>query len=333
MKVIIEENNKKTTTHSFFLFTLVIIPKCQYKFSQITISQFIKDIKTNVETNIDFKISNKQIPVFQSNHSPHKNHLRSTSSFHNKNPAQLSSLPTVPKCLNECFQNNFNSLSDNKYQYSNSHLKLNLFDSSVFQWEIFNKKQAKNNFCRKHSSSNIIDRDRSSIHSLINYIQSQRQHVPSECTSWNVVFSHYQPLQFASKTRNLLENSILKNPYGRTGLIGQSLFEDMGINRYAIFLITKEHKNKKHILLLKNQSQKWTLPKMKNLNRNIPYQTLDIAYVDHPLNTDDSWIEVEIILIENSKQYSRKKTWFLMEYLDKLNNIEHFDFDLIKFYI
>ncbi|CAF3614696.1 unnamed protein product, partial [Rotaria sp. Silwood2] len=117
-----------------------------------------------------------------------------------------------------------------------------------------------------------------------------------------------------------------------TGLIGQSLLENFGPNRYIISLIITEKNHNKYILLSKNQYEKWELPKTKQLKTNLHYHTLDIVYLDHPLNTDDAWIEVQIVLIKNSYQYFHKKTWFLIQYLHKLNNIEYFDFNLIQFY-
>ncbi|CAF4496807.1 unnamed protein product, partial [Rotaria socialis] len=115
----------------------------------------------------------------------------------------------------------------------------------------------------------------------------------------------------------------------------QSLFDNYGPNRYIISLIITEKTNKKFILLNKNKFDKWELPKTKKLKKkNIHYHTLDVCYLDHPLNTDDAWTEVEIILISKNpfKFFHGNKTWFSMKYLDKLNNIEKFDFDLIEFY-
>ncbi|CAF4761614.1 unnamed protein product, partial [Rotaria socialis] len=222
-------------------------------FPQITISQFIKDIKRNLETSIDSPAPKLKLSArLQSKYSPNKFQKSSSIIFTNKNNLLKSSIfPTVPKCLNEYSQLNFNSLQ------SKNSFKLNLFDSSLFQWEIFNKNQNQNYFCRNNSSL-FISKSKHSIKSFLNFIQSQRQYVPLEYSSWNISFSDYQPLNFSLKKRkNLNQNSTIKNPYGRTGLSGQSLFDNYGPNRYIISLIITEKTNKKFILLNKNKFDKW----------------------------------------------------------------------------
>jgi hypothetical protein len=300
------------------------------EFSQITISQFIQDINTNNEASITSPKPIEFNPLPKSHYSSDGYYLTSpTSIFPNSTKPLTSSIPTVPKCVNEYFQFNSNSFRYQKRKHSDGFFQLNLFDSSLFQWEIFNSNQRINYFCRKHSLSSTKT-SKSSIQSFIDHIQSQRQYVPLKYSSWNVLFPNYHPVEFSLKQCHLQENFILKNPYGRTGLTGHSLFEKYGANRYIISLIIIE---KKYILLTKNQFNKWELPKSKILNKTIRYHTLDIAYIDHPLNTDDTWLEVQIILIENSMEYFKNKTCFSLDYLHRLNNIEHFDLDLIQFYI
>ncbi|CAF3369287.1 unnamed protein product [Rotaria socialis] len=325
------DNKCNQTSCSISQSTYVSESRHENGFPQITISQFIKDIKRNLETSIDSPAPKLKLSArLQSKYSPNKFQKSSSITFTNKNNLLKSSIfPTVPKCLNEYSQLNFNSLQ------SKNSFKLNLFDSSLFQWEIFNKNQNQNYFCRNNSSL-FISKSKHSIKSFLNFIQSQRQYVPLEYSSWNISFSDYQPLNFSLKKRkNLNQNSTIKNPYGRTGLSGQSLFDNYGPNRYIISLIITEKTNKKFILLNKNKFDKWELPKTKKLKKkNIHYHTLDVCYLDHPLNTDDAWTEVEIILISKNpfKFFHGNKTWFSMKYLDKLNNIEKFDFDLIEFY-
>ncbi|CAF3526082.1 unnamed protein product [Rotaria sp. Silwood1] len=294
---------------------------------QITINQLIKDINTNIETSIN--------ATPRSITKPKINPKSHSIPLHTKTHLKYSSIPTVPKCFNDYFQINFNSLlNKNLSKTSNKYFQLNIFDSNLFQWQIFHSNQCENYFCRKNSLL-LLNNNKSSLQTFINYIQSQRQYVPTEYLSWSIIFPNYHPLKFSLKNSNSSNKNfnIEKNPYGRTGLIGQSLLDNYGSNRYIISLIIKEENNKKYILLRKNQYEKWELPKTKNLNNILHYHTLDIVYLDHPLNTDDAWIEVQIVLIKNSYKYFHKKTWFLIQYLHKLNNIEHFDFNLIQFYI
>lgn len=306
---------------------LPIKTKYENESSQIILSQFIKDINTNIETKIDSaKVKLKMTPELKLNYN--EDNLKNSPSSKTTKPCSLT--PTVPRCLNEYFHKNFNSLSNKK------HMKLNIFDSGLFQWEIFNKNQNENYFSRKNSSM-IINQNESSIKSFINFIQSQRQYVPSEYSSWNIPYSNYHPLNFSlKKPKTLNINSSMKNPYGRTGLLGQSLFDKYGPNRFIISLIITEKTNKKFILLKKNQYNKWELPKTKYLKKNIHYSRLDRAYLDHPLNTDDAWIEVDVILIKTNslyKDFHEKQTWFLMKHLYKLNSIESFDLNLIQSYL
>ncbi|CAF2512690.1 unnamed protein product [Rotaria sp. Silwood2] len=272
--------------------------------SQITINQLIKDINTNIETSIEstskILVKSKTNPKSQSKYFSYENKLKKSHSItlHNKNHLKYSSFPTVPKCFNEYFQINFNSLLNKKLsKLSKKYFQLNIFDSNLFQWQIFNSNQYENYFCRKNSLLLFHNNNnKSSIEIFINSIQSQRQHVPSEYSSWNIFFPNYHPIKFSLKNSNSNENRNVKNPYGRTGLIGQSLLENFGPNRYIISLIITEKNHNKYILL------------------------------------NDAWIEVQIVLIKNSYQYFHKKTWFLIQYLHKLNNIEYFDFNLIQFY-
>ncbi|CAF2073760.1 unnamed protein product [Rotaria magnacalcarata] len=322
------DNKCNQTSCSISQSTYVRESKHENGFSQITISQFIKDIKRNLETSIDSPEPKLKLSArLQSKYCPNTFQKSSSIIFTNKNNLLKSSIfPTVPKCLNEYSQLNFNSLQ------SKNSFKLNLFDSSLFQWEIFNKNQNQNYFCRNNSSL-FSNKSKHSIKSFLNFIQSQRQYVPLEYSSWNISFSNYQPLNFSlKKGKNLNKNLTIKNPYGRTGLSGQSLFDNYGPNRYIISLIITEKTNKKFILLNKNKFDRWELPETKKLKKeNIHYLTLDVSYLDHPLHTDDAWIEVEIILISENpfKFFHGNKTWFSM---NKLNNIEKFDFDLIEFY-
>ncbi|CAF1015111.1 unnamed protein product [Rotaria sordida] len=335
----LSSSHHQSNEKSVLIDNKLIKSKSKYDLSsQIIINQFIKDINTNIETSINSiskSLIKKKINYkSQRKYSYNKYKLKTSHSIilHNKNHLKYSLFPTVPKCFNEYFQINFNSLLDKKI--SNKYFQLNIFDSNLFQWEIFNLNQYENFFCRKNSLLLFNNNNnKSPIQTFIYYIQSQRQYVPSKYSSWNIFFPNYHPLKFSLKNSKLNFNFNIKNPYGRTGLIGQSLLENFGPNRYIISLIIIEENNKKYILLIKNQYEKWELPKTKNLKKNLHYHTLDIVYLDHPLNTDNTWIEIQIILIKNSYKYFHKKTWFLINYLHKLNNIEHFDFNLIQFYI
>ncbi|CAF3601155.1 unnamed protein product [Rotaria sp. Silwood2] len=129
--------------------------------SQITINQLIKDINTNIETSIEstskILVKSKTNPKSQSKYFSYENKLKKSHSItlHNKNHLKYSSFPTVPKCFNEYFQINFNSLLNKKLsKLSKKYFQLNIFDSNLFQWQIFNSNQYENYFCRKNSLFN-----------------------------------------------------------------------------------------------------------------------------------------------------------------------------------
>ncbi|UJR30673.1 hypothetical protein I4U23_018197 [Adineta vaga] len=231
--------------------------------------------------------------------------------------------PSVPKCLRQCYQLNWNSIVDKTFQ-------LNLFDSSLFQWKLIHSNQQKNYFSRKRSTISF-NTFQTPIQSLINYIQSQRQYVPLEYSSWNVSFPNYDPMKFSLKKFISLNGKLLsKNPHGRTGLQGQGFFENVGPNYYIISIILTK---KNSILLIKNSFNRYELPKSRSLKKTFHYHTLDIVYLDHPLNTDDAWIEIQIILIRKSSRNRSINSWFSFKELSQRNDIEDFDFNLIKFYL
>ena len=129
------------------------------------------------------------------------------------------------ECFNEYLRVNSNLfLTSRQCKDTDFVFKLNLFDSSLFQWQIIKSTQNEKPNHRKYSYFSL-NHCHSFTRSLINYIQSLRQHIPSNYSSWNVLFPNYHPVNFSLQTSNIQEYITMKNPYGRTGLIGQSLFE------------------------------------------------------------------------------------------------------------
>ncbi|CAF1660599.1 unnamed protein product [Adineta ricciae] len=282
----------------------------QSDFSPITITQFIQDINTKHEAGIEPPKLNDPPRTSKGKSSSHKQ--RTVQS------------PSVPKCF---------QLNTNSNFYENKLFQLNLFDPALFQWKVIRSKNEIHEFCRKKSliSTNT---SQTSLQALITYIQSQRQYVPVDYSSWNASFPSYHPLKCSlNKVSSSNEKFLIKNPHGRTGLSGQGLFNIIGPNRYTISLYLQRKHHKNYILLLKNSRHKYELPKTSSIKKTLLCHTLDVIYLDHPLNTDDAWIEMEIILIRNFRINSMTNSWFAIDDLSKCNDIEPFDLNLINFYL
>jgi hypothetical protein len=118
--------------------------------------------------------------------------------------------------------------------------------------------------------------------------------------NWNVKFEDYKPLgkirvtrfwwfdrtNIDGKKRLLIEVSPYTfccapfNPFGRTGIIGEGLFPHTGPN-YQIFTIV--------------WSRTLGFLKMMHVRKGNFFSQ---GYLDHPLNTDNAWIEADIYHLE-----------------------------------
>ena len=321
----------------------------------VTISQYIQDIHTKIEAQIEaskpkvmpLKPIQSHVKPIQLQTIPQKTCPRCgyqlltlsldsprTNEWTRMNQSKLA--PTVPRCINDYFQFNANALmSANRLDISLPS-SINPFDSTLFQWTLFDSdrdKRRNNVLCRRSNIRLFVDNNKST--SWVTILHSQRQLVPLEYSSWNISFSHYSPPIFSLHRSSSTPHSKIINPYGRTGLRGRSVFPQFGPNHYFVAFIFHQHQDEFYVLLEKNpQNEKWILPKMKQLPANLLYQSLIIAYVDHPLNTDQSWLEMELVVIEDhTGDYFPHSHWFSFLSLLTFENIETFDKNLIKSYL
>lgn len=106
------------------------------------------------------------------------------------------------------------------------------------------------------------------------------------------------------------------------------------VNRSIIALMIHHYRGEKYILLRKNRSGRWELPKMREVREDLLYRTLTITYLHHPLNTNDAWLEVQLILIDECpSSIVVAPHWFLLASLPTLTNLEPFDGNLIQSYL
>lgn len=127
-----------------------------------------------------------------------------------------------------------------------------------------------------------------------------RSAVPPLRVSWSVAFTDYTPInngaltefwwfrktKLDGKVRFLIEVSskifskMPVNPYGRTGATGNGLLTRLGPNEITITVM-------------------WSRTQGYLRKSNVAFgKMIFCGYVDHPLNTDNAWIEAQIFINE-----------------------------------
>ena len=295
----------------------------------VTISQYIQDIHTKIDAQVEAPKPKakalKSIPTplktIPENLCPRCGYQLFAFPFESTKIAFDSSKisPTVPSCISDYLQNNANALKSKKRRRIGFPLptrSIDLFDSKLFKWKFI--AEGEKFHCRRFSPSN--NNKTSSAPSWVTMLHCQRQLVPLECSSWNIS----------------LHRSQKRNPCVRTGLSGRSVFSDVGPNRYFILFFLHQYDGEFYLLLEKtSESKRWSLPKTSEKPVNRLSRSLISGYVDHPLNTDQSWLEIELLLIEDNDGYSssRQSHWFSLRSFFTFEQIEKFDRHLIKSYL
>ena len=149
----------------------------------------------------------------------------------------------------------------------------------------------------------------------------------SSLCQWELIHDHGE-INFSCRPRTP------QHPRDRLSLSGEDAFEKLGANRCIIALLIHQYYGERYILLRKNRSDRWELPRIRELSEGLLHRTLTIAHVDHPWNTDETWLEVQLVLIEECpSSIVAAPHWFLLASFSTLTSLDPFDANLIKLYL